>query len=119
MWDSSGVLSSPAMKRRSEPSGFVSPKYPKFPRLSRTSTGTSAGAPVMSAPVGVRSKVISLRNDHLSFHHAFAGSAKPSAPMSRNKSGALERKKRIGRHPLNCNSEGRVTPERAHYLEKV
>src|SRR5580692_5659745 len=72
MWNLSGVLSSAATKRRSEPSGLASLKYWKLPRLKRTSTGTSVSGPEISAPAGVRSKSISLRYDQSLFHQARA-----------------------------------------------
>src|SRR5262245_18550752 len=86
MWNFSGVLSSLAMKRRSEPSGLVSLIYAKLPRLRRTSTGASATVSLMAAPVGERSKVISLRKAQASIHQAIAsGLAKRPVEANRER----------------------------------
>src|SRR5262245_33763189 len=60
------------------------------------STGTSVGAPGISAPAGERSNEISLRNAHLSFHQACALWAKPSRPTSNDRTRAVGLAERIG-----------------------
>src|SRR3990170_2047315 len=82
MWNLSGVLSSPAMKRRSLPYSLAASNL-KLPACRRTRTGAAPMGSVTSAPAALVSTRRSLRPDQSSFHQALAAAGGKARPATR------------------------------------